>query len=486
MIMVSKRIKVWSEVTFFGLWAAMCLVTNAVASPDGPGTRWPWGQPIELITVHGFGRTVTLSDPNSLRYVAMAIERKSSFFFHNGPPSAPFRHGEYFAAVSFANGRKLYRECFARRYPRALCFSRYDPRTVRAAPGSQAPLVRLYRPMPRDLARFWRFLATPGDQGTRCFGPPAAPLPFPVAKAPLRPQLRPFHIQSALAGFSPLHRIVFTGHGLHIDMKDKAALGFLDASQGVSFPSANAAAAEPVYGSLLYGSNGQVPRRRWVFPQKYPRALVFSEPASGAGNVSTAGPICCSLYGPLPPSLYSAYEAMECRAPARTNAVHAVAARPVVSTDHLLAGTALPILRIVFADRTGPVVTLKDRGQIDLRQQSSIDYILRSQRYFNWGFLGDDKSPRYAVMFFIRGRKTPVLAWAAVEKYPREFVFSPDNVALSNRFTAQPQIRCPLYGPLPSAIYAAYETLLHVATRAKSGRIPTVTHGNRGTQPRRN
>jgi hypothetical protein len=269
-------------------------------------------------------------------------------------------------------------------------------------------------------------------------------------------------------------------------MKDKAALGFLDASQGVSFPSANAAAAEPVYGSLLYGSNGQVPRRRWVFPQKYPRALVFSEPASGAGNVSTAGPICCSLYGPLPPSLYSAYEAMECRAPARTNAVHAVAARPVVSTDHLLAGTALPILRIVFADRTGPVVTLKDRGQIDLRQQSSIDYILRSQRYFNWGFLGDDKSPRYAVMFFIRGRKTPVLAWAAVEKYPREFVFSPDNVALSNRFTAQPQIRCPLYGPLPSAIYAAYETLLHVATRAKSGRIPTVTHGNRGTQPRRN
>lgn len=32
MIMVSKRIKVWSEVTFFGLWAAMCLV--ACASPD--------------------------------------------------------------------------------------------------------------------------------------------------------------------------------------------------------------------------------------------------------------------------------------------------------------------------------------------------------------------------------------------------------------------------------------------------------------------
>lgn len=111
-------------------------------------------------------------------------------------------------------------------------------------------------------------------------------------------------------------------------------------------------------------------------------------------------------------------------------------------------------------DAAKPVLCM-DKGQIDRRQQSSINYIERSQRYFGWGFLGKDNSPRYAAMFFIRGRKMPEMSWMAVEKYPREFIFTPTNTTLRNNFVRLPQIRCPLYGPLPKALYAAYEKLLN-------------------------
>ena len=64
-------------------------------------------------------------------------------------------------------------------------------------------------------------------------------------------------------------------------------------------------------------------------------------------------------------------------------------------------------------------------------------------------------------MFFIRGRKMPEVSWVAVEKYPRELIFTPTDVTLRSNFVRLPQIRCPLYGPLPTALYAAYEKLLH-------------------------
>ncbi len=436
------------------------LAVAAIATSNPPRSAWPWGQPIQLITVKGFGRTATLSGANALRYLAMAAERGSRFYCFNGPPSAPFKHGAYFATIRFADGRELYRELFASRFPRALCLGRHDPRTLHRALGSSVPVVALYRPMPRALAQFWRFLATPGDRGVRCFGPVVAPLHRPPAALPARTPQRPFRLPSMLTGISPLRRVVFAGNGRHIELHGKASLGFLNASQQFLPASASLIPNGPIYSAAVYGGGNQPCSRLWVVAQKYPRSLVFSLPGKG-GYSAGAGQVDCPLYSPLPPNLYSAFEALLRHAGTGSRPVNVNADHADTHDRHLLAGTGMPILRIVFAEKKGAVVTLKCQGHIDQRQQSSIDYILHSQRFCDWGYLGKDVSPRYAAMFFIRGRKMPVLSWVAVERYPRELIFTPNYATLGDDFTKQPQIRCPLYGPLPAALYSAYEKLLH-------------------------
>ena len=448
------------SIYFAATVSALFLVANAAFKKANPSPIWPWGQPIRSITVRGFHRTAVLSDPQSLRYVAMTAGQGTRFYFRNGAPSVPFSKGEYFATVRFCTGQELYREFFARRYPRSLCFSRNDPRSLKTDPGGVAPVVPLYHPLPRALARFWRFLATPGDRGTRCFGPQARPLGIPKAPFVRDTATHSFAVKRTFGGFFPPDRIVFSVGGMNVNMKDKASIGYLDASQ-YFFPAVlGTHVGGCVSKAAIFRFGKRAPFLAWVAAQRYPRALIFSK----ASNFEAPGLSHCPLYGPLPTRLYAAYEALLRGGRAKENQPHtnpAATTQPALPVGKVLPGAGLPIIRIVFANRFGTVVTLKDNGQIDRRQQSSINYIERSQRYFGWGFLGKDNSPRYAAMFFIRGRKMPEMSWVAVEKYPREFIFTPTNAMLRNNFVRLPQIRCPLYGPLPKALYAAYEKLLN-------------------------
>ena len=438
------------------------LVFTASAALGNAGSRpiWPWGTPIRSITVNGFHRTAVLSDPQSLRYVAMAMGRGAEYYFHDGPPSAPFNKGEYCATIEFRNGQELYRAFYARCYPRSLCFSRSDPRTLKIYPGALAPVVPLYHPLPRALAKFWRFLATPGERGTRCFGPDIKPSGIPKAPPVRGTATHGFSVAPTFGGFFPADRIVLSSGGMNLRMTDKASVGYLDASQYLLPALPGVPVGGPVSRAAIYRPGKKAPLLMWVAAQHYPRALIFSK----ARKFLAPGQVYCPLYGPLPTRLYAAYETLLRKGHARENQPHttpAATSQPALRVGEMLPGAGLAIIRIVFANRSGAVVTLKDKGQIDRRQQSSINYIERSQRYFGWGFPRRDTSPRYAAMFFIRGRKMPQVSWVAVEKYPRELIFTPTDAKLRNSFVRLPQIRCPLYGPLPTALYSAYERLLN-------------------------
>ncbi len=448
------------SIYFAATVSALFLVANAAFKKANPSPIWPWGQPIRSITVRGFHRTAVLSDPQSLRYVAMTADQGTRFYFRNGPPSVPFSKGEYFATVRFCTGQELYREFFARRYPRSLCFSRNDPRSLKTDPGGVAPVVPLYHPLPLALAKFWRFLVTPGERGTRCFGPDTKPSGISNAPPVRGTATHGFSVAPTFGGFFPPDRIVLSAGGMNLRMTDKASIGYLDASQYLLPAVLGAPVGGPVSRAAIFRRGKKAPLLLWVAAQRYPRALIFSK----ARNFVAPGQINCPLYGPLPTRLYAAYEALLREGHPKENQPHtnpAATTQRALRVGKMLPGAGLAIIRIVFANRSGAVVTLKDKGQIDRRQQSSINYIERSQRYFGWGFLGKDNSPRYAAMFFIRGRKMPEMSWVAVEKYPREFIFTPTDVTLRSNFVRLPQIRCPLYGPLPEALYAAYEKLLN-------------------------
>jgi len=322
-------------------------------------------------------------------------------------------------------------------------------------------VVPLYHPLPRALAKFWRFLATPGERGTRCFGPDTKASGIPKAPPVRGTATHGFSAAPTFGGFFPADRIVLSSGGMNLRMTDKASVGYLDASQYLLPAVLGAPVGGPVSRAAIFRRGKKAPLLLWAAAQRYPRALIFSR----ARNFMAAGQINCPLYGPLPTRLYAAYETLLREGHAKENQAQpnpAATSQPALRVREMLPGAGLAIIRIVFANRSGAVVTLKDKGQIDRRQQSSINYIERSQRYFGWGFLGRDTSPRYAAMFFIRGRKMPEVSWVAVEKYPRELIFTPTDVTLRSNFVRLPQIRCPLYGPLPTALYAAYEKMLHI------------------------
>ena len=438
-------------------FAATVMVQHAQGEKQQWRGMWPWGRPIASIRVVGFGRRAELTDPHSLAYIARDIRAApQNFHFDNGPPWTESR-GDYEAIIHFAGGPTIQREVYARRFPRAICFDYQPP------PWSPAPLVPLYSPMPRDLRRFWHFLVTPGDRGTRRFGPRVGPEPSP------RPP-RPFNAGWWRGTAPPSFILGLPGSAFtwarpvgSVRLADPASIAYIQGSAGF-LPSKCALPVNTRWHHLAFDAARK--KLSYSLPAgvcRFPRMLVIAW-----GNSHR---FVCPLYGPLPSPLHSLYEKLLAKKGGRTSEPMG-AGCPKGFDPHRLGGTYRNIVRIGFVSRGSRTVMLSD--------PASLAYLQAVQRYFPWGYDRRNSARIWAAVMMLTDAKgkLPQLQWVVAQRYPRELIFTVDRGGYRADFTEGPQIRCPLYSPLPPPLYRVYHRLLQSGGRKAASTRSTRGAGN--------
>ena len=439
------------------------------------------GEPIAYISVRGegLGRQAVLSSPRALRYVAMAMVSSWNYGnWRSGPPAAAFKNGLYCATVKFRDGHVIYREVYAQRYPRAFFFTAVDPRDIANGLGSgffyKSPIVPLYGSLPVKLREFWRFLVSPIARGKRCFGPPVS-VAQNVSMPPPSPNKTAFDFPASISGQpGGLEGLVFRrANSKSVTLRDKASLNYLAAVQ----------LGRPIFVARgtrwradVSSEAGVVSRS--VIVERYPPQILFLPLRHMHVSKYQGWAEVCPLYGSLPAPLWTAFDKLYKhlhrgnggRGAAFVGAALSPAPRAKASSQ-AVAGTTRQIIRLAFADSAGAVVTLRD--------SDSLEYLQNVQHFSKWGYQGKHHFKVYAAVFWIRRERMPRMTWVAVVKSPRELIFVPPNQSLRPNFVKRAQIRCPLYGPLPPALLAAYKKLLtHVSVQKNDGS----SGGNKGNE----
>lgn len=475
------RCPVWA--IFFGLTLALLGARTALgAVPARPiRSMWRWGEPIRSILVRGCGRRASLSDPTALRYLARDMRPGPRANVRNGPPAVGLPMSTYQAWIRFADGTVMDRQVYAMRFPRVLAFS-FQPQ--RAEGG--IPIAPLYRPLPTALRRFWRFLATPGETGSRRFG---RLRPRPVAGPAQRESVKSWRLRARswrngfTADFPGSAFCIRLGqHFLRIS--GDASYGFLARSGGF-IPSgafSRLSSAGTCWWAASFSMRGQRDSRLVIGACRYPRSLVVALPPAAGRAAGSGWKFVCPLYGPLPPGLYSCYEKLVHLKPVAGRLARGrpsgggrrrLAGEREDGDPKLLAGTRRTIVRAVFTKSGATVAALSDVG--------SLGYLQSVQRYYRYGYRGRQPGGTYAVTIWVRGRKRPRFALVAAQRFPRELIFVPGRAKLRNSFLDRAQVRCPLYGPLPTALFAAYRRLV----RPRLVRAAGAKRGHAVREPKR-
>lgn len=419
---------------------------------------WPPGEPIRAIWVSNSSaknwREAVLTAPAALRYISRGMRTASeASSISNGLPQ-PTAYRSYYAKVEFANGGLLRCPFIASRFPRAIFFGNIFFYTDPPQSGNiEVRMVPLYHPIPPALRSFWRFLVLPNAKGERTFG---SPLKAPgVSPARFWRSHGHSNVRKSLpeigGGFT-VKKMVFNSGKLNIALSNAAGLNYLTSSQE---PGRVYQATGKRWRVFCWGGLGNTPEAWTVIAERWPQQLVFVRGREKDGQCPDA--VRCPIYGQVPTKLLAVYcklleGGVSYHLPSRSSKRY----RRLYAAE-ALAGTGVPIRRLVFADATGPVVKLRHRA--------SLEYLTNGQYFTDWGYRGKSSAHVYAAVIWLRGEELPTAAWVAVERYPRELIFTTQALGLRSGFLQSCQIRVPLIGPLPARLREAYETLLRRAPR---------------------
>jgi hypothetical protein len=319
-------------------------------------------------------------------------------------------------------------------------------------------MVPLFRPFPAKLGAFWRFLVSPLAGGRRRFGkalvhPPATEpgSGFAFNDTKFSPPV--------LDDVPPLEKMVFYSRQQKLTLSSRSSLHYVASAQEIG-PVFFAAGRKWHVRVWIKGEPGWA---GWtVFAERWPPQLVFIPRPARRRRAYRMYGVRCPIYGQVPLGLFSLYLRLLRRgASAETGGVGSKAVHKLAGTE-ALAGTLRPIRRLAFADATGAVVTLRDHD--------SLRYLSNAQYPCSRGYRGADHSHVYAAVIWMQGEKLPTDSWVAIERYPRELIFTTQKYGPTIGFRGTPQICVPLAGPLPPALRRAYELLLHRAPKGYQSR----------------
>ncbi len=443
-----------------GILVLAAAAAAKAAHPTSPGIKWPEGKPIKAILVTGAGgREATLTSRSALRYIALAMRPswRACGLWDGPPPPEAKGQSVYYATVEFADGSIIRPRIIVSRFPKALFFGR----GVSPPCGIEVPMVPLLRPFPRRLGAFWRFLVSPLAQGHRTFGQALARPPATERGSGFAFNDNKFS-PPVLDEAPPLEKIVFYSRRRELKLSTRSSLYYVASAQEIG-PVFFAAGRK--WHVRVWVDGGRTPSSWTVFAERWPPQLVFiPRHARRRGPYRMYG-VRCPIYGQVPLQLFSLYLRLLRGGPsAQADAAGSTAVHKLAGTE-ALAGTSRPIRRLAFADATGAVVTL--RGH---RDHDSLRYLSNAQYPCGHGYGGADHSHVYAAVIWVHGERLPAAAWVAVERYPRELIFTTQKYGPTIGFRGTPQICVPLAGPLPPTLRRAYELLLHRSPKGYQSR----------------